>query len=362
MMMYELAAQVSSESPHILWLAILGITEHFLQHRCTVKQYVNQVETLRVAAVMGHDKDLSFFQDEYLFVLYRHWNLYESMFHSPQVATRLGIWSEGGRRKLDQLLAKMGFPLHECKQQYSIMNSEIKDLLPGALKQYASDFGLSDITFPSFVKMLDNKLKMSASDCVYAVSALMEVGNVTKAVDGRYSHEQWENNFWNAYDALAEKVQWDLIKDGLKSAVHLQEAVVHEGVDLLLKKIIVRNGPFRYGVLHDSANLDVLVHPQVLTRLALFLLEALKKPGKPSKPLVLCALNRKRNTYLVLGVTPTAPSTRKKRNDFGTSFQQAAKITGSSVEFHNFDSSIIEVLDRDLVRFLELLHSGLLGE
>lgn len=91
-MMYELAAQQAAESSHVLWLAILGITEHFLQHRCTVKQYVKQIQNLRVAAITSHEKGLAFEQEEYLFVLYRHWNLYDSMFHSPQIATKLGIW------------------------------------------------------------------------------------------------------------------------------------------------------------------------------------------------------------------------------------------------------------------------------
>jgi cell division control protein 45 len=103
-------------------------------------------------------------------------------------------------------------------------------------------------------------------------------------------------------------------------------------------------------------------HWQSLTRLALFVLEALKKPNKVSKPLVLCALNRERNSYLVLGVTPAAPSTRAKRNDFGVSFHQAARLTGTNVQFHSFDSSVIEVGAADISRFLELLHSGLLAE
>jgi len=42
-------------------------------------------------------------------MLYRHWTLYESMFHSPYVATRLGIWKDTGRKKLHTMLAKVGY-------------------------------------------------------------------------------------------------------------------------------------------------------------------------------------------------------------------------------------------------------------
>jgi cell division control protein 45 len=362
-LMYELAAQQAAESTHVLWLAILGLTEHYLQHRCTVKQYLKALETLRQAAVTSPDQTLKFEPTEYHFVLHRHWSLYESMMNSPVVACRLAIWSEAGRRKLDQLFAKMGFPLQQCKQKFAVMSSDIKDMLEEKLEEHAPDFGLVDVTFPSFVKTLDNKLKMSAADCVHVVSALLDVGlDGGRGPSGLSAADVSARNFWAAYDALCVRVNWDLITQGLAAAVSLQHSVVREGVDVLLKKIIVRNGPFRYAVLHDSSNLEVFSHPLVLTRLALFLLDSLKRPGKPSKPLVVCALNRVRNTYLILGVTAAAPSTRAKRNDFGVSFLQAAKLTGATIQFHSFDSSVIEIMARDLVRFIELLHSGLIED
>ncbi len=366
-LMHELAAQLAGETPHVLWLAIVGLTEHYLLHRCSVKQYLKHLETLRVAARTSDDKTLQFERVEYQFVLHRHWSLYESMFHSPQVATRLGIWAEGGRRKLDQLLAKMGFPLDQCRQRFAMMSVEMKQMLPVQLEAYAADFGLVDITFPSFIKTLDNKLRLSAADCVYAISALIEVGvpRATRGLDSQFDGDSWQADLLRAYSALAadnSEEQVQSMSMGLGSAISLQQALVREGVDLLLKKIIVRNGPFRYGLLHESSNSPMFCHWQSLTRLALFVLEALKKPNKASKPLVLCALNRERNTYLVLGVTPAAPSTRAKRNDFGISFHQAARLTGTDVQFHSFDSSVIEVAAADISRFLELLHSGLISE
>jgi cell division control protein 45 len=31
-------------------------------------------------------------------MLYRHWSLYDSMWHSQYIATRLGIWKENGQK------------------------------------------------------------------------------------------------------------------------------------------------------------------------------------------------------------------------------------------------------------------------
>lgn len=41
-------------------------------------------------------------------MLFRHWTLYDAMYHSSYVASKLGIWKEKGRQRLTGLLAKMG--------------------------------------------------------------------------------------------------------------------------------------------------------------------------------------------------------------------------------------------------------------
>lgn len=43
------------------------------------------------------------------------------MFHSCYVAARLGIWTEGGKKKLQMFLAKMGLPVEEAMQRYSCL-------------------------------------------------------------------------------------------------------------------------------------------------------------------------------------------------------------------------------------------------
>ena len=42
------------------------------------------------------------------FPLYRHWNLYNSMFYCRYISTRLGTWKEAGKKKLKTVLLKTG--------------------------------------------------------------------------------------------------------------------------------------------------------------------------------------------------------------------------------------------------------------
>ena len=45
----------------------------------------------------------------YRFMLFRHWSVYESMFHTPYVASRLNIWAQNGKETFHKLLASMGY-------------------------------------------------------------------------------------------------------------------------------------------------------------------------------------------------------------------------------------------------------------
>ena len=57
-------------------------------------------------------------EKDFRFALMRHWSLYDSMLHSTHVAIRMQTWADKGRRKLDELLTKMGFKVKECQLDF----------------------------------------------------------------------------------------------------------------------------------------------------------------------------------------------------------------------------------------------------
>jgi cell division control protein 45 len=110
-------------------LAIVGLTAQYVNEQIGHKDYLDIVQAYKNEsermAPKGTDKpgtggdDLIpqttatedgaiRCTDEYRFMMVRHWSLYESMYHSNYVASRLGIWREPGRKRLLALLAKMG--------------------------------------------------------------------------------------------------------------------------------------------------------------------------------------------------------------------------------------------------------------
>jgi cell division control protein 45 len=97
------------------------MTSHYILDRMDQVSYEEEVgywkleverKTVAVTGENGlkspDDMNISFQPDMMRLMLLKHWNLYDSMFHSSYVATRLGIWKEKGRQRLTNLLVKLG--------------------------------------------------------------------------------------------------------------------------------------------------------------------------------------------------------------------------------------------------------------
>lgn len=69
------------------------------------------------------------------------------------------------------------FSLLECQQTYSHMEPELKRSLRHKIESLAPENDLYDISFPSFLRTYGYRSLLSASDCVEAVAALLEVAN-----------------------------------------------------------------------------------------------------------------------------------------------------------------------------------------
>ncbi|ETO30290.1 hypothetical protein RFI_06830 [Reticulomyxa filosa] len=133
------------------------------------------------------------FSEEYRFMLLRFWNLFDSIFYSPYVAAKLGIWTEGGKATLKYLFARMAFPLAEVQQPFCNMKRELKYNFPEMLKKYANEYELDDEIQKEPMK---DKMRggwggvcfchchcqkqhgqfqsISAADMVYAMTAVLE--------------------------------------------------------------------------------------------------------------------------------------------------------------------------------------------
>ena len=211
-LLYYMSTQLGLNTNDLLWfvisplisillifrLCILGLTEHFLYEKISFTDYQDQVtnfktdvlkfndtveasqdiddESTKTDSVKDADDQSIVQQEEFRLMLLRHWSLYDSLYHSSYVATRLGIWKERGRQKLIDLLTNSGFPLKESHQNYRAMHARFKKDIAPKLRKWAPQFNMPEIEFPSFIRNYGYRLTLTASDAVYALTALMDCG------------------------------------------------------------------------------------------------------------------------------------------------------------------------------------------
>ncbi|KAI0995687.1 hypothetical protein K3495_g12493 [Podosphaera aphanis] len=277
-------------------------------------------------------------------LLIRHWSLYDSMLHSPYISARLHIWSESGRQRLVRLLAKMGISLVQSKQNYTHMDIELKRGLRNKLLKYSDIYGLDDLVAAEetdvngkngtkegwgFVRSWGWRATLSAHDVGVVIGAILEIGkkaptsfengtskkrpenNTIFDEDGTLEGEEWVERFWHAYDAL-EKIEE--LKAAVPTAQFLYRAILRTGTTLIEKRQIryLRASRMCMCIVKDGPDVTFFTHPAALTKLALWLGEAIAQQEKETEgklsfggrgtPLVVASLNQSRGVYTVVGI------------------------------------------------------------
>ncbi|GAB5358371.1 hypothetical protein AAMO2058_000451800 [Amorphochlora amoebiformis] len=370
---YELSTLLNRDSNDTLWLSLVGLTDQYINDRMNHDSYVLTVQEMHQAVLnrneplqdktVDEESPVSLaedghirFDEDYNLVLMRHWTLYDSLRHSRYVATRLGIWKKRGMCDLERFLAKLGIPLSESKQSYQFMTSNFKKRLRDQIEVHAPRFQLDNITFGSFFRQYEHqRLQLSASDVVYSISALLENPQKSHDDDKEDDTKQMrEENFWEAYEALSRN-RTEMLMKGIKICIDIQQNVVERGC-ALIEKGEIQSGPFRWTKMSASPNDFYFTNQLTLSKLALFVSTALQNNKRRDKPYVICAEVKSRDTFLVCGVYGREKHTnRVQKNDFGTSFSEAARSAKARAKHDGFERALIEVDSDNLNHFLEVL-------
>lgn len=111
-----------------------------------------------------------------------------------------------------------------------------------------------------------------------------------------------EINYGNSIEAL---------KHALPTAQHLYRAILRTGTSLIEKRQIRHLRSFRMAVVKDGPDVPLFTHPSALTKLALWVGEAIAEQEREEKgrigkkgrgtPLVLATLNEARGVYVIVG-------------------------------------------------------------
>jgi len=406
LVLHRLCQQVNRDSRDTLWLAIVGLTDLLVHQRVEHAHYRLMVEGLEVEVQASQAQEQAGFEAadgtvvpaceagrivadfEYQFMLYRHWSLYESMYHSPYVASKLLVWWSHGKQRLEELLAKMGFSLAQCRENFKYMDADLKAQLREELDNHHDEFGLTEVFYLSFHRRTHYGAAVSASDVVYGMAALLEawqgpagsdtdpaaVGASGGAGGGNAEEEAaaadrlFTARFHEAYDALSGRDEGKLT-EGIHLAMALQKALFRVAVSLHDKKAVRNLDHFRWTVVHNnlaSAEDYLLTQPMAISRLAQLMIDvsreeklrqqATSQTGRALwKPKPFLIFAERRNTYLVVGVSCPDQRGEVVKHRFASLFRLAADGCKARYRHDGFDSAVLE-LDKDsATRFTESL-------
>ncbi|KAG0343263.1 hypothetical protein BG004_005429 [Podila humilis] len=397
---YLMAAQLDRTSLNILWLAIVGLTAQYINEQIGHKDYLDVVQVYKneserlapkgtaeahaglddlVPQTSATEEGAIRCTDEYRFMMVRHWSLYESMYHSNYVASRLGIWREPGRKRLLALLAKMGFSLEECNQVFAHMSIDLKKILRDRIETVTPEYGLNEILYTSFTRSYGYRGLMSASDAVYAVTSLLETSPAASVALG-YSvewnsldgHEQdsertdsaessqswWHSSFFKACDALdGSQPEGDPLRHGVTLCMKIQKAIVRQAIAIIEKQVIITLSTCRAATLKDGPHLPIFWNPLTLNRLAQFLVYAIREYGSIKSgirpiPLVLAVLKEETQSFIVSGIHGSPVIGNVTPNKFGVVFEKIAYNEKISMKYLGFDKATVEIDRDDLETFM----------
>lgn len=357
LLVYELAWRLSRDTNDLLWWAIVGHTELWINKKMDEDRFVvdtanlgnhvarlNQrgegetvaVDTMKLAA-----------ETELDLVLYRHWSILEALRHTPYTAAKFKAFTLKGEHKISEFLADIGLPLNQCNQLFHSMDFQFKQNLLKTFTAKSDKYSLSGLTYTSFNCNFGFRHKYCAADVVKCLQAVLE------------HHDNVEDRnlpFLQSLDILARS-QCEKLEQSTKIAKAQIEMTVKQVQTILDTKQVISAGPFLYSIIQEGTpNSGYWCRPASLTSLAQFLLTAHVSCSQSRKvttlPLVLISpLDIATGLSVVVGVAPVEDKNRK--NFLGKAFEQAAINTKSRYLLDYWDPNIIKIKTEDRTKFLD---------
>ncbi|XP_073917316.1 cell division control protein 45 homolog isoform X2 [Castor canadensis] len=310
MVMFDLAWMMSKDLNDMLWWAIVGLTDQWVQDKITQMKYVTDVGILqRHVSRHNHrnedeENTLSVdctrisFEYDLCLALYQHWSLHDSLCNTSYTAARFKLWSVHGQKQLQEFLADMGLPLKQVKQKFQSMDISLKENLREMIEESANKFG-------------------SNLDKLYL---------------------------------------------GLELAKKQLRATQQTIASCLCTNLVISQGPFLYcSLMEGTPDVMLFSKPASLSLLSRHLLKSFVCSTKNRRckllPLVMAApLSVEQGTVTMVGIPPETDSSDRK-NFFGRAFEKAAESTSSRTLHNHFDLSVIELKAEDRSKFLDALVS-----
>lgn len=352
---FELAWKLSKDNMDLLWWAIVGFTEQLILGKVESSAYTLEIDNIQshVSRLTNKTNDQSnlsaskiHFENDLHLVLYRHWSVLESMRYSMYVACKLKLWTLRGEKKLHELLVEMGLPLIHARQTFTSMDLVLRQEFFSMVERCAEKYGIPDVIYGSFTLQYGYRNRYSAADYVYSMLSILESIKKDKTP---------EDCFLEALDALGRNHKV-ILNAGIVGAKLLYQSIFKQVQSSLEAHQIHSTGSFFYYILNEES--IYFSYPYGLSLLGKFVLNghvAVSRSRQAADlPLIAsCPIDAERGLNLLVGIPPVREDSPK--NFFGKAFEQAAQKCNATILQDHFETSLIQIRQNDLTRFLDAL-------
>lgn len=389
-LLYLLCQQLRLDSNNVLWLWVVGLSDQFISHRISLRDYEREVlelqrEVLRLNIRFLAPEEARFkslasarriggiaLEKDLNLAFLRHWTLFDSLAHSEATVPRLRNWHEQGQRALQRLVAKLGVPLQDAQQKFGCLNPKYKEPLKERMVEVAPEFDLHEVYVSAFLLCVDHRATLHSLDLAGAIRAVLGYrgcfhglaaqGEKPAERPGAAAHLQ--DNFWCVFYQLLDKNML-FFEKAVQQGIEQQKRLIALCFEVVEKKLIKLAPGFKCAVLEQEVRGEAeLLDAHLLERLAQLLLDVCREAesGRAADaPLLLAVLNREEESYSVVGVE----GARRRgqgvtgRSSFGGCLKQAAENAQVRYSYDSFESFFIKVHAKDFENFLDALRSVL---
>ena len=336
LVLYAMAADMGYQNQQLLWLASVGLASYleagYFSHdtfRGIAQEIDNHYLSPQGSVGLKFSQDLSL-------CMYRHWSLFQAMWHTPYVFSKLELHRDHGHGTMQKLLMYSGVSPDNYKQNFSSMSHSARKLVASdAFSKKCAAFGLDQIKHFQFVRTLMLN-ELSASDLYFMIcSALHHKG------------------FNFAMDVAVCAAPLGEMHACISRCLDLHRDICTQAKMILDKRGWRMVDGFRFAVIEKPTSVVFQQSPNAIRWLAMFLMNVLhqRKQSAPLMALLICVRNGL--DYICLGADP-----QDTKSELVFRFRNACEATAVKIKLDSFDFALAQVPSADFETWAQALLGG----
>lgn len=375
LVLYTMASDLGYQNQQLLWLACVGLASyletgyfsldtfraiaqdvdnHFLSHlsvpvASTVDENAIDGINTHSTPASGGNSGLKFTEDLRL-VMYRHWSLFQAMWHTPYVYSKLELHRDHGHGTMQKLLMFAGVSPENYNQTFSSMShSSRKLVISEKFKKKCAAFGMTDMKHYQFIRSVRMKDEEKPSLMLNELSASDLYFMLTTALHTK------DFNF--AMDVAVNAAPLTQMHECISRSLDVHKDICLQAKMILDKRAWRMVDGFRFSVIEKPISPVFQNSAHAIRWLAMFLMTVLqhRKQSTAPMPLLLCVKRTEARaaSYICLGCDP-----EDTKSEFVYRFRNACEATAVKIQLNSFDFALAEVPSADFETWTHALLGG----